>query len=113
MTAISRQTSLGHITFQQREIQEQAFALARKHLNIGPTQPIRALTVSVTKLCPADEIVEQMNLFDLGKGKAKSKKQEKPEALVDVLHDKHGEGSIALGYQKNKVIGVERGEGRL
>ena len=33
MTAISRQTSLGHITFQQREIQEQAFALARKHLN--------------------------------------------------------------------------------
>ena len=66
----------------------------------------------MTKLCPADEIVEQMNLFDLGAGRAKREKQEKLEALVDALRDKHSEGSITLGYQENKEIGVERGEGR-
>lgn len=54
MTIISRQTSLGHYTFLQREIQEEVFALVRKHWHIGPTQPIRALTVGVAKLCPAD-----------------------------------------------------------
>lgn len=112
MTIISRQTSLGHYTFLQREIQEEVFALVRKHWHIGPTQPIRALTVGVAKLCPADQIVEQMTLFDLGEGKAKREKQEKLEALVDALREKHGEGSITLGYQENKEIGVERGEGR-
>ena len=112
MTVISRQTSLGHYTFLQREIQEEAFTLVRKHWNIGTTQPIRALTVGVTKLCPADQVVEQMSLFDLGEGKAKREKQEKLEALVDALRDKHGECSITLGYQENKEIGVERGEGR-
>ncbi len=34
------------------------------------------------------------------------------EALVDALRDKHGEGSITLGYQESKEIGVERGKGR-
>lgn len=112
MTVISRQTSLGHYTYLQREIQEEAFDLVRKHWNIGPTQPIRALTVGVTKLCPVNQIVEQMTLFDLGEGEAKREKQEKLEALVDALREKHGEGSITLGYQENKEIGVERGEGR-
>ena len=84
----------------------------QKHWNIGPTQPIRALTVGVTKLCPADQIMEQLSLFDLGEGKAKNEKQEKLEALVDALREKHGEGSITLGYQENKEIGVERGKGR-
>ena len=112
MTEISRQTSLGHYTFLQKEIQEEAFALVRKHWNIGPVQPIRALTVGMTKLCPADQIMEQISLFDLEEGKAKREKQEKLETLVDALRDKHGEGSITLGYQENKEIGVEHGEGR-
>ena len=30
---------------------------------------------------------------------------------MDALRDKHGEGSIALGYQENKEIGVECGGG--
>lgn len=112
MTVISRQSSLGQYTFLQREIQEAAFALMQKHWNIGPAQPIRALTVGVTKLCPADQVVEQMSLFDVEEGKAKREKQEKLEALVDALREKHGEGSITLGYQENKEIGVERSEGR-
>ena len=39
-------------------------------------------------------------------------KQEKLEALVDALREKHGEASITLGYQENKAIGVFRGKGR-
>ena len=84
----------------------------QRHWNIGPTQPIRALTVGVTKLCPVEQIVEQMTLFDLGESKAKREKQEKLETLVDALREKHGEGSITLGYQENKEIGVERGNGK-
>ena len=56
----------------------------------------------MTKLCPADEIVEQMNLFDLEDGRAKYEKQEKLEALVDALRDKHGEGSIPSAIRKTK-----------
>ena len=112
MSVISRQTSLGHYTFLQREIREEAFALVQKHWSIGPAQPIRALTVGVTKLCPADRVTEQLSLFDLGEGGGKREKQERLEALVDALRDKHGEASITLGYQENREIGVERGERR-
>ena len=112
MSVISRQTSLGHYTFLQREIQEEAFALIRKHWNIGEALPIRALTVGVTKLCPADQVVEQMSLFELEGGRAKREKLEKLEALVDALRDKHGDASITLGYQENREIGVARGEER-
>ena len=112
MTVISRQTSLQHHTFLQKEIREEAFRLICRHWNIGETQPIRALTVGVTKLCPADQVVEQMSLFDYGEGRAKREKQEKLEALVDALREKHGAGSITLGYQENREIGVERGEPR-
>ena len=38
--------------------------------------------------------------------------KEKLEMLVDELRDKHGEGSITLGYQENREIGVIRGKGR-
>lgn len=62
MSLISRQTTLGHYTFLQIEIQEVAFDLICQHWHMG--DPIRALTVGVTKLVPADQIVEQVSLFD-------------------------------------------------
>ena len=105
MTVISRQTKLDHYTFLQLEIQEVAFELLRKHWRIG--DPIRALTVGVTRLAPADQVVEQVSFFDLGD--TKRERQEKLEALVDALREKHGAGSITLGYQENREIGVERG----
>ena len=116
MSVISRQTKLGHHTFLQHEIQETAFALVRKHWRIGDGQPIRALTVGVSGLAPADEVAEQLSLFDLGmeeggKG-AERERRERLEAAVEAVRRKHGDGSITLGYQQDESIGVKRGDGR-
>ena len=99
---------MDHYTFLQLEIQEVAFDLLRQHWRIG--DPIRALTVGITRLAPADQVVEQVSFFDMGN--AKRERQEKLETLVDALREKHGAGSITLGYQENEEIGVERGKGR-
>ena len=61
-------------------------------------------------LAPADQVVEQVSLFDLED--TKREQQEKLETLVDALREKHCAGSITLGYQENREIGVERGKGR-
>ena len=63
MSVISRQKKLDHLTFLQHEIQETAFALVEANWLIGDTQPIRALTVGVTRLVPASEAVEQLSLL--------------------------------------------------
>ena len=114
MVDTSRQTSLGHYTFLQLEIQEVAMELIWANWRIGA--PIRALTVGVSKLVPKDQVVEQMSLFDFaspptGQEKISSaarEKQERLETLVDELRQKHGVGSITLGYHENKDIGLER-----
>ena len=114
MMDTSRQTSLGHYTFLQLEIQEVAMGLVRDNWRIGA--PIRALTVGVSKLVPKDQVVEQMSLFDFALpptgqeklGSTAREKQEKLETLVDELRQKHGEQSITLGYHENKEIGLER-----
>lgn len=74
--------------------------------------PIRAITVGVTKLVPADEAPEQMDLFDLlgekkETGKAREK-QDKMEAAVDVLRQKMGNLAVTLGVQENEDIGIRR-----
>jgi hypothetical protein len=90
--------------------------LVRANWTIGA--PIRAITVGVSKLVTADQVVEQVSLFDVltsekrGKGaqrgSADREKQEKLEGLMDELRKKHGEGSITLGYQENEEIGLTR-----
>ena len=88
--------------------------LIRDNWRIGA--PIRALTVGVSKLVPKDQVVEQISLFDFASSpagqekhnSAAREKQEKLEALVDELREKHGEGSITLGYHENKEIGLDR-----
>ena len=118
MVDISRQMKVGHHTYLQLEIQELAMELVRANWTIGA--PIRAITVGVSKLVPADQVVEQVSLFDLAaipseknvkstkRGSAEREKQEKLEGLMDELRKKHGEGSITLGYQKNEEIGLTR-----
>ena len=119
LTTFSRQTMLGHYTFLQREIQEAAYELVKEHWRIG--DPIRALTVGVSKLAPLDVVVEQMSVFDLttktsdghkGEGRRERDRQEQLEKLMDELRGKFGEASITLGYQENKDIGIVRGEGK-
>ena len=109
MTDISRQTTLGHHTFLQHEIQKTAIALVREHWR--PGDPIRAMTVGVSKLVPAGEAAEQISLFDMvGSAAADQDKREKLEEVVEALRKKHGDGAITLGYQNNEEIGLGRGE---
>jgi len=110
LTTISRQLKLEHYTCLQHEIMDVALQLVKNNWNIGSVAPIRALTVGVTGLLPADQVVEQLSLFDLATGPSGAKsardKQEKLEAAVDLLRQKHGDKAITLGIQKNEDIGL-------
>ena len=111
LRVISRQTSLDHATYLQHEIQQVAMDLIETNWSIGENAPIRALTVGVTKLIPAEEQAEQVSLFDLMGGdqqKKKREKQDKLEAAVYALRQKKGCDTITLGFQKNDDIGIHR-----
>jgi DNA polymerase-4 len=112
LSTISRQMTLTHPTFLQHEIQQVAIKLVEKHWRIGPTAPIRAMTVGLTHLVPTEEIVEQLNLFDTGlenpsmDGKVDRARQERLEAAVDLLRQRHGAHAISLGFRENEEIGL-------
>lgn len=112
LITISRQTTLPRPSFLQHEIQEVAIQLVTKHWRIGLTAPIRAMTVGVTHLAPSDEIAEQLSLFDAGLevaskgGKSDRERQERLEAAVDRLRQKHGADAISLGFRENAEIGL-------
>ena len=111
LKVISRQTSLNSPTYLQHEIQRVAMELIEENWQIGENAPIRAITVGVTKLIPAGEEVQQVDLFDLLEGETKKKKrdkQDKLEAAVYALRRKMGSQSITLGFQNNEEIGVNR-----
>ena len=110
MSIVSRQKTLPHYTYLQHEIQATAFSLLHENWKIGPLQPIRALTVGITKLVEADKATEQLSLFDMMTDGSDRSRQEKLEAAVEALRKKHGDGSITLGYQENLDIGVKRNE---
>lgn len=115
LRVISRQNSLDHHTCLQHEIQEIAMQLIRDNWPIGEKAPIRAITVGVTKLLPADQAGEQMDLFDLlgssnteKSSRTKREKQEKLEAAVDSIRKRFGNMMITLGNQQNEEIGIDR-----
>ncbi len=108
MAEISRQTTLGRYTYLQHDIQKTAIQLVRDNWRIG--EPIRAMTVGVTRLVPSGEAVEQLSLFDLVEDNARDRnRQERLEAAVAALREKHGNYSITLGFQNNEDIGLRRG----
>lgn len=84
--------------------------LVKSNWSIGSHAPIRALTVGVAGLLPADQVVEQLSFFDLSTGQTGATpardRQEKLEAAVDLLRQKHGDKVIKLGIQKNDDIGL-------
>ena len=106
----SRQVSLDHYTWLEHEIRDVAMKLIRQHWHVGA--PIRAITVGVTKLIPAEEATEQTDLFDLmGKKEESGKnreKQDKMEAAVDALRQKMGDLAVTLGIHENEDIGIRR-----
>lgn len=112
LVSISRQISLDHYTWLEHEIREVAMKLIDEHWRIG--DPIRAITIGVTKLVPGDQVTEQLDLFDLlgaeesaRSGKTREK-QDKMEAAADALRQKLGSMAVTLGVHKNEEIGVKR-----
>ena len=82
---VHRLTAILH-TYLQREIQKVAFQFVKDNWNIGPAQPIRALTVGVSKLVSLEDEVEQISLFDTEN--EKRSRQDKLEQVVDDLRKK-------------------------
>lgn len=107
--SFSRQTTLEHPTHLQREIFDTTFQLVRNNWCIGQFSPIRAMTVGVSHLVGADEIVEQISMFDAGLLENKENhfdraKQERIEEAVASIREKHGNHAIAVGITHNEVI---------
>ena len=100
MSTISRQISLRHATYLQHEIRDVAFQLVQENWRIGVSQPIRALTVGVSKLISAEDEVEQLSLFDTD-GDLR-KRQEKLERVMDAIRQKHGKGAVTLGFRSDE-----------
>ena len=113
LSVISRQTSLNHYTWLQHEIRDVAVKLIEDNWRIG--SPIRAITVGVSKLLPAGEAAEQLDLFDLmadsgqaASGSRDRERQDRMEAAVDTLRQKMGPLAVTLGIQRNEEIGIRR-----
>lgn len=110
LDAIQRQMTLGHYTWLQQEIRDMAMKLICENWKIG--DPIRAITVGVSHLVPANEATEQLDLFDLLGSPEESRKmrekQDKVEAVMDALRQKMGNTAVTLGVQRNEEIGIRR-----
>ncbi len=112
LTTISRQVSLNHFTWLEHEIREVAMKLIEENWHIG--DPIRAITVGVSRLVPGSEALEQLDLFDLmsaekQEGSKARERQDKMEAAVDALRQKMGNTAVTLGVHQNEEIGIRRG----
>ena len=110
LDSFSRQTTLGHYTWLQQEIRDTAMKLIAGNWRIG--DPIRAITVGVSRLVPAAEATEQLDMFDLAGAPEESgkmrEKQDKVEAAMDALRQKMGNTAVTLGVQRNEEIGIRR-----
>ncbi len=110
LAVISRQTTLDHYTWLQQEIRDTAMKLIDENWQAGA--PIRAITVSVNRLVPANEATEQLDLFDQigtpGESRIMREKQDRMEAAMDALRLKMGNTAVTLGVQDNEQIGIRR-----
>ena len=112
LKTISRQITLDHYTCLHKEILDTCMDIVRTHWPVGERAPIRALTAGVTRLVPASQTTEQLNLFAMAgleeKPSIDRDRQEKLEAAMDRIRSKHGSGSISMGFAENEAIGVIR-----
>ena len=108
LNTISRQISLNHYTWLEHEIREITMKLITENWRVG--DPIRAITVGVSRVVPAYEAAEQLDLFDLmgtsSEGSKTRERQDRMEAAVDQLRRKMGNSMITLGVHMNEEIGI-------
>ena len=101
-----KQTALDHYTWLQHEIADVSMRLISGFWQIGEYAPIRAITIGVSKLIPADEDIEQVSLLE-DEDTEKRKKQDKLETVIDALRKKTGDKAVTRGFQKNEDIGIK------
>lgn len=98
LKSISRQAALPHATASGSEIAAGAMRLLNANWQLSQENPIRAITVAVTKLVQDAEVAEQISLFDLCEAGADSyesrEKREKLEKAIDEIQSRHGKRAI-------------------
>ncbi|GHU43948.1 DNA polymerase IV 1 [Clostridia bacterium] len=102
LQSIQRQKGVSP-TFLATEIAKSAIEVIELTWKIG--KPIRMLTITASNLIPADQVIQQLSLFETT-DTAKREKQERLEQAVDRIHSKFGEKSIRRGAG-NKELGIE------
>jgi DNA polymerase-4 len=102
----SRQTVIDRHTWLQHEIADVSMRLINEFWRIGESAPIRAITIGITRLIPADEETEQVYLFE-DADELKRKKLDKLETAIDMLRRKTGSKAVTRGFQKNEDIGIK------
>lgn len=103
---ITRQVTLDHSTYLQKELTATAMELVRAHWNLR--SPVRLLSVTGAGLVPVDAPMEQTSLFQ--SDTASYEKQEKVEDAMAKIRDRFGKGAIGFGYQANAELGIKQGK---
>jgi len=100
MKTISRQTSLTRPTRLQAELVDQAMRLIQAHWRTGA--PVRALTLTASRLIPEDEDASQLSLFE-DDGVRRREKLEKLEDAVYKIRARFGQDSIRAGAPEKLI----------
>ena len=103
LKTIQRQRTLQHPTHLMREITDVCMQLLQQHWPIG--NPIRLLSVTCSDLVPQREAGEQISFFG-GEADARREKQEKLEAAMAAIREKHGRGSIRFGIRPEEEADI-------
>ncbi|MBQ2271957.1 MAG: DNA polymerase IV, partial [Clostridia bacterium] len=98
LAVVQRQKKLSAPTHLAKEIAAAAMELLEANWNLA-SSPVRALTVTVSDLCDADEIPVQYSLIP-SEGEMRSEKQEKIELAMDHLRDRYGKKIISFGSSR-------------
>ncbi len=103
---ITRQVTLDHSTYLQKELTTVVMDLVRAHWNLK--NPVRLLSVTGSGLVPADAPMEQTSLFQ--SDAASYENQEKVEDAMAKIRGRFGKGAISFGYQPNEELGIKKGK---
>lgn len=103
---LTRQVTLDHSTYLQRELTEVSMQLIRDNWNLQ--SPVRLLSVTGTGLVPADELVTQTSLFETDN--ARYEKQEKVEDAMAAIRKKFGRDAIGFGCPAKEELGIRKGK---
>ncbi len=92
MQCISRSVQLQSPTDLSFDLRRTALSLIQDNIDVGK-EPIRALTVTGTKLLKDDDVCEQISFFDLDYH-VKREKEQRLESAKDCIRHKYGLGTL-------------------